>query len=100
MTRFVMPSHEEIHQAYVQGEEAVVALFERTIVQLAARVTALEEQLAKNSRNSSKPPSSDGLKKPAPRSLRQRSGKKSGGQYRSHNGARERPLSCWNAFAN
>jgi transposase len=80
MTRFVMPSHEEIHQAYVQGEEAVVALFERTIAQLAARVTALEEQLAKNSRNSSKPPSSDGLKKPTPRSLRQRSGKKSGGQ--------------------
>jgi hypothetical protein len=54
-----MPSREEIHQAYLQGEEAIVALFERTIAQLAARVTALEEQQAKNSRNSSKPPSSD-----------------------------------------
>ncbi len=75
-----MPSREEIHQAYLQGEEAVVALFERTIARLAARVTALEEQQAKNSRNSNKPPSSDGLKKPAPRSLRKRSGKKSGGQ--------------------
>jgi transposase len=75
-----MPSHEEIHAAYLQGEEAVIALFEETIAQLAARVMALEEQQAKNSRNSGKPPSSDGLKKPAPRSLRKRSGKKSGGQ--------------------
>ena len=56
MTRFVMPSRKEIHKAYLQAEEAVVALFERTIAQLAARVTALEEQQAKNSRNSSKPP--------------------------------------------
>ena len=75
-----MPSRQEIHEAYLQGEEAVVALFERAIGQLAARVRALEDQAAKNSRNSSKPPSSDGLKKPAPRSLRKRSGKKSGGQ--------------------
>jgi transposase len=75
-----MPTHEEIHEAYLQGEEAVIALFERTIGQLAARVAALEDQAAKNSRNSSKPPSSDGLKKPAPRSLRKPSGMKSGGQ--------------------
>lgn len=75
-----MPTRAEIHEAYLQGEEAVVALFERTIGQLAIRVQALEDQVAKNSRNSSKPPSSDGLKKPAPRSLRKPSGKKSGGQ--------------------
>ena len=80
MTKFVMPTREEIHQAYLEGEEAVVALIERTVGRLAERVQVLEDQLAKNSRNSSKPPSSDGLRKPAPRSLRKRSGKKPGGQ--------------------
>ncbi len=80
MTRFIMPSRQEIHEAYLQGEQAVVALLERTIGQLADRVQALEDQVAKNSRNSSKPLSSDRLKKPAPRSLRKRSRKKRGGQ--------------------
>lgn len=88
-----MPSREEIHEAYLQGEEAVVALIERTIGQLAARVAALEDQTAKNSRNSSKPPSSDGLKKPAPRSLRKPSGKKSGGQP-GHKGHTLKAVEC------
>ena len=73
----------EIRAAYRQGEEAVVALFKQTISmieELAARVKELEDRLAKNSGNSSKPPSSDGYNKPAPKSLRKRHGKKSGGQ--------------------
>lgn len=44
-----MPTRAEIHEAYLQGEEAVIALFERTIGQLADRVQALEDQRAKNS---------------------------------------------------
>ena len=85
VSQLTLPSREEIHEAYLQGEEAVAALFAATFAELAARIQALEDRLAKNSRNSGKPPSSDGLNEPRPRSLRKRSGKKSGGQ-RGHKG--------------
>ena len=80
MKPFQLPSDEEIRAAYDQGKEAVVELFHRTVGQLAVRVQALEDRVSKNSHNSGKPPSSDGLSKPAPKSQRKRSGRKSGGQ--------------------
>lgn len=54
---------------------------------LLERIQELEARLAKDSHNSSKPPSSDPpFKKPAPRSLRQKSGRRRGGQ-KGHPGA-------------
>jgi len=75
-----LPSDEEINTAYEQGKEAVVTLIHNSLQQLMVRIQTLEDQIAKNSRNSGKPPSSDGYDRPAPKSLRKRSRKKSGGQ--------------------
>lgn len=75
-------SRDEIRAVYAQGEDAVIALVEgllQRISMLEERVEQLENQLGKNSCNSSKPPSSDGFK-PQPRSLRSKSPRSSGGQ--------------------
>ena len=84
-----MMEREAILAIYEQGPEAVVELVQTLYAQLEAqhkqllalgeRVKVLEERLAKNSRNSSKPPSSDQIP-PKPKSLRQKSDRKPGGQ--------------------
>lgn len=83
-----MPSRDEILAVYEAGPDALVAWVEQLIsahqaqvADLTARLAHVEARLNKDSHNSHKPPSSDGpAKRPRPRSLRQRSGKKSGGQ--------------------
>ena len=75
-------SKDEISACYLQGEEAVIALVESLVARinaLEARIEVLENQKSKDSKNSSKPPSADGFVKRT-KSLRTKSGRKSGGQ--------------------
>ena len=88
---FHMPTDEEMHTAFAQGEAAVMAVFHAVAAQVAALAQQLAKQgavlqelqarLAKSSHNSSQPPSSDGygtVKRTA--SLRQAGDKSNGGQ--------------------
>jgi transposase len=86
-----LPTREEIHIAFVQGEAAVVDLFLGVGQQMEELAGPLEKQsvalkelqarLEKNSHNSSKPPSSDGYsKQKRTESLRKRGQKPNGGQ--------------------
>ena len=64
---------------------AIAMIYESKVQKLEARIKELEDQVSKNSRNSSKPPSSDGYKKPSPKSLRVKTNRKKGGQ-KGHRG--------------
>jgi transposase len=93
---------DEILAIYAAGPDAMVGLVERLLARqavleqqvetLTARVQALEARLNKDSHNSHKPPSSDGLAKlPPRRSRRRHSGKRPGGQA-GHVGVTLRPV--------
>ena len=62
-----------------QKDALILHLFDQ-IAQLTDRIKELESQRSKNSRNSSKPPSSDDYGKPKPKNTRGKSGKRTGGQ--------------------
>ena len=66
--------------AEIAKRDAIIERQAVRIAELEKTVAALAAQIRANSSNSSKPPSSDGPKKPAPKSLRKNTGKKPGGQ--------------------
>ena len=92
-----MMKDEQILRAMIEAlsESAKVDLIIQLmaqVAQLTARVTELEARLGMNSANSSKPPSGDGYSKPNPKSLREKSGRKPGGQ-KGHVGTNLRQVS-------
>lgn len=81
--RIVLPANVGL----IEKLQAIFVRQDKLIKELSERTAELERRLGLNSTNSSKPPSSDGFKKP-PRvqSLREKSGRKPGGQF-GHKGA-------------
>jgi len=75
VVRVLLSMDARIHSLERQVEDLTIRLDQSD-----RRVRQLEEQLAKNSRNSGKPPSTDGFKKPAPKSLRKKGPRNTGGQ--------------------
>jgi transposase len=61
-------------------KDALIFMLQGQITALQEAVKQMQSRLNMNSRNSSKPPSSDGLNKPAPKSLRVGGKSPSGGQ--------------------
>ena len=77
MSGLPAPSYDELRAENVVLRAMVADLTAR-LEQAMARIADLEARLKTSSANSSKPPSSDGLAKPAPKSLRSRSGRRPG----------------------
>jgi transposase len=64
--------------ARIAEQDAEIAVLREQLAAVRSQVADLAAQVKTNSRNSSKPPSSDGLAKPAPKSLRGKSGRRPG----------------------
>jgi transposase len=62
----------------IAEQDAEIGLLRENLAGLQSQVADLAARVKANSRNSSKPPSSDGLAKRAPKSLRRKSGRKPG----------------------
>jgi transposase len=78
----LLEERDRLREQLQEQVQILNGLLQTRVAQLEARVQELEARLAKDSHNSSKPPSSDGLaRKPnKTQSLRRKSGKKPGGQ--------------------
>lgn len=89
VTRYsrAMMTQPDLNRLSVADKDALIGALRSQVEDLSGQVSALlakvaelEGRLAQTSRNSSKPPSSDGLHKPQPKSLRQPGQKPTGGQ--------------------
>jgi len=89
--RLTPPTLAELLAVYAEGPDVMCGLVQDLYAQLSSlqdqvaslvsEVQELKAQMAKDSHNSSKPPSSDGFRKPPkPRNLRVKTGKRPGGQ--------------------
>ena len=70
----------EVLEREIAARDGIIAERDAIIAAQALKIKELEEKLNKNSQNSSKPPSSDGYKRPRPVSNREKTGKKPGAQ--------------------
>jgi transposase len=68
----------EAKDAEIAQLRAQLEAYGSQVEQLRAEMQALQARLRQNPRNSSKPPSAEGLARPAPRSLRTKTGRKPG----------------------
>lgn len=81
-----MQTPSSLNQLSHAEKDALILMLQEQVKALQDAVKQLQSKLNKNSHNSSKPPSSDGLNKPAPKSLRVAGKKPTGGQH-GHTGS-------------
>src|SRR2546430_13570449 len=96
-----MLTREQIQSLNDQGPDTVVEVinaFQDSAALLSLRVKQLEDRIGKDSHNSSKPPSSDGFKKPNPKSERPKSERPTGGQKSEERRVGKECRSRWSPY--
>ena len=73
-------AHDQLVELDKETSVSIILSLQQQLAEQALLIQELQDQLAKHSRNSGKPPSSDGLKKPPTRRLGKKSGRRPGGQ--------------------
>ena len=73
-------AHDQLVELEKETLVSIILILQQQLAEQALLIQELQDQLAKHSRNSGKPPSSDGLKKLCTRRLGKKSGRRPGGQ--------------------
>ena len=85
MSKLEQLDREQLKQLDQESLIGVILILQQQLTKQQELIQALQDQLAKDSHNSSKPPSSDGLQKGKRKSLR-RAGQRPRGGQRGHKG--------------